>query len=449
MNTLSIHLTFLSLTLSLFTITAQTRYVDDIFTTVTETSAIKYSSQVPQPIPSTPTTFLGPNANVLEHETELVDLFMDVYQPDGDQIADRPLIIFCFGGGFTAGSRGAGDMKTLVTTFAKKGYVTAAIDYRLGINLLDQKASERAVYRALQDSRAAIRYFRNSISNGNPYNIATDKIYLAGNSAGGFVSLHNAYMDEEERTPGSYAIDYLYSANGITNFETYTIPDLGCLDCVGDYQDFSGKANAIVSYAGALGSLDFINGIEDIPTLLFHSTNDMTVPYNSGVPYGAGQTALGVVYGSGAIHQDAEQKNAPVTLISNDTRGHSVLSPDNTQIYSDIIDGMTTFLLPLASQNSETLGVSDVSNEKNIFLVKNPIRKASPILIKTPSATKIQKVQVVSMAGQVLLQEKITTNKNNLEISTVLKGQLKNGVHLLKITTVDGKKFSKKLVVTD
>ena len=81
-------------------------------------------------------------------------LYMDIYEPMGDDYSDRPLIIFMFGGAFVGGSRSSGDIVNLCENYAKRGYVAAAIDYRLTTNLVlnptEEKAYE-AVIKAIQD----------------------------------------------------------------------------------------------------------------------------------------------------------------------------------------------------------------------------------------------------------------------------------------------------------
>jgi len=186
---------------------SQTRYIDDIFANVSETKNVRFSTNVPQPLPSGPINLLfatvPANANVPEHRTENRNLNMDIFEPSGDTNASRPVIIFCFGGGFTAGNRNAADMRALATRMARKGYVTATMDYRLGINLFDEGASKRAVYRGVQDSRSAIRFFRNDAASRNRYKINPDQVFIAGFSAGGFVALHNVYLDTENERPAS------------------------------------------------------------------------------------------------------------------------------------------------------------------------------------------------------------------------------------------------------
>ncbi len=328
---------------------SQTRYLDDIFGNVNETQNVIFSTNVPQPLPSDPINFffvnIPGNANVPEHLTEGRDLRMNIYQPDGDTNSTRPVIIFCFGGGFTGGNRFAPDMKDLAVGMAKKGFVTATIDYRTGINLFDEGASKRAVYRAVQDSRAAIRLFRNDAASNNTYRINPEQVYIAGYSAGGFVALHNIYLDRDaDRPESSRASSYSYSQNTFFGFSNFAMSDLGCLDCAGTNTNFSGKANAAVSISGAVGELSYIEGSNDVPALLFHSSDDNTVPYNVGVPYGAGSTRLSRVFGSNAIKEDATRKGASVRLKSYNNRGHVPHITGNGDLYPEIIPEIADFL---------------------------------------------------------------------------------------------------------
>jgi len=129
------------------------------------------------------------------------ELLVDVYQPIGDTTTLRPLVIFAHGGYFLGGDKADESVAPICTDLAKMGYVTASISYRLGIPLqlpLDAPFME-AIMRAVHDMRASVRYFRKTVAeDGNPYRINPDEIYVGGVSAGGFITLHLAYMDEDE-----------------------------------------------------------------------------------------------------------------------------------------------------------------------------------------------------------------------------------------------------------
>ena len=57
---------------------------------------------------------------------------MDIYQPTGDNVTHRPLVILAHGGSFVNGTRSSDyPITALCADLAHKGYVTVSIDYRL------------------------------------------------------------------------------------------------------------------------------------------------------------------------------------------------------------------------------------------------------------------------------------------------------------------------------
>ena len=66
-----------------------------------------------------------------ETYSDVHNLQVDIYQPEGDLIEKRPLLILAHGGSFIAGVRTNPSMVSLAEKFSKKGYVVASISYRL------------------------------------------------------------------------------------------------------------------------------------------------------------------------------------------------------------------------------------------------------------------------------------------------------------------------------
>ena len=186
-------------------------------------------------------------------------LRLDVYQPTGDVVINRPLIIFAHAGGFLNGSKGVDNMIAICDSFARKGYVTASLDYRKGFNPLDGQSAERAVYRGIQDGKAAVRYFK---ENAALYGIDTNYVYFGGMSAGGFMAVHVAYMDLESERPAS-------------TYGGGTVNNLGCLDCSGNSFTHTSNVRAVLNYWGAIqDTLNIIAG--DVPIMQMHGTDDPT-----------------------------------------------------------------------------------------------------------------------------------------------------------------------------
>ena len=62
----------------------------------------------------------GENVNDSWGSETTVQLYMDVYQPIGDELEQRPLVIFAFGGAFMFGNRNSPDIVEQCESYAKK-----------------------------------------------------------------------------------------------------------------------------------------------------------------------------------------------------------------------------------------------------------------------------------------------------------------------------------------
>ncbi len=336
------------------------RYNTDLFS-VSETNEILFSTAVPQP------NFgggfyewvTGLPLNADESDTDPVNLYMDIFQPTGDTLCARPLVIIAFGGGFLDGSKDHWSIRLLCQNLAKRGYVAAAIDYRLGMNIFDSDLANRAVYRGLQDGRSAVRFFRADAAGANNYKIDPNQIFIGGHSSGGFIALHNAYLDKESERPLS---TYTWTQDG------NSVADQGCIDCAGNNQGYSGHANAAFSLAGALGFTSFIESGTDPSVVMFHSTDDDTVPYTSGEPFsGVTWVVIGddlpTVYGSSEIATRADEVGLPYDFFSYTDRGHGV-HENGSELHSDIIPGISDWFFnqELKPKSDILIGAGTVCN---------------------------------------------------------------------------------------
>lgn len=264
------------------TVTAQTfRYTEFIAPSATVTPNVVYG-QAP---------FLNfPYSD--ETSTTTANLVMDVYEPAGDNHNRRPAIIFAHSGGFLTGNRNHDDMVALCDSFARKGYVTATIDYRKGFYVFNNVPlhGTRAVYRGVQDGRAAVRFLR---SNAAAYGIDPDRVYMGGSSAGSFIALQAIYLSSPDEVPEETGVQTY------TDFFTpVTTPDLGPID-VGANLNVSGTPNGVVALWGAVAEPDWVDASDDQPVFLAHGTDDSTVPFDVGPPFSS--NAFPDVYGSSVI----------------------------------------------------------------------------------------------------------------------------------------------------
>lgn len=255
------------------------RYQKAVFTNVTKTTDLVYATADTYDAFNLPIEF---------------DFELDVYEPAGDVLEKRPLVIMQFGGAYIFGNKEHEDMKAWCDSLARYGYVAVSLDYRLGVNALSAGSATRAMYRGVQDTRAAIRYM---IEHQDIYRIDPDHIYLGGESAGAINSMHTAFMTTEaERPQETYGIT-------LENF------DLGCLDCSGNSYQHSFDIKGVIDLWGGVLDLNYISANEEIPTLMIHGDNDFIVPYDEGYPFlNDFQLTFPYLYTSESIHDhmDAE-----------------------------------------------------------------------------------------------------------------------------------------------
>ena len=319
------------------------RYIDEVFEEVVKTEDVIYGNA-----PDLPFFFL------FEWNTQDIDLDMDVYEPAGDSLSNRPAIIFIHTGAFFSGHNELDDVVELSIASAKRGYVSFNINYRLGLNILSSYSGERAVYRGVQDASAAIRYIREFHED---YNVDPNNIFIWGSSAGSFIGLHLAYSQEDERPESTYG-----GGND---------PDLGCMDCEGNNYIQNSKPNALISCWGAIGDLNWIDPEDNIPTLMFHGDLDPIVPFNSGYPFTV-DIALPIVYGSNLIHERLNDLGIENQLYVGENELHEYWGALNgnwfggpNDYYYEIIDNAYNFLY----NQLDLTTVGDYNNDNSVDIL--------------------------------------------------------------------------------
>jgi dienelactone hydrolase len=272
-------------------------------------------------------------------------LDMDIYLPQGDDFSNRPLIIFAHGGSFYVGNKNNPEAIAFCESFARKGYVTASIQYRLTsqLSLLDSNVMIQTVFNAISDMKAAIRYFRKDVSlNNNTYGIDTSQIFIAGYSAGAITAINLAFLNQEEEIP-SYLQSFVDNAGGLEG-------DSG-------NPGYSSKPKAVASLAGAVYLPSFLDA-QDVPIVSVHATDDETVSFDC--DYALGLTFLPVLCGSGELHSVAESVAITNSLYTLESGGH--LAPVTPSNFSDIsVPFISDFLYSLLDCSQTTISVSELS----------------------------------------------------------------------------------------
>lgn len=377
----------------------------------------------------------GSNTSFDDSGTE--NLLLDVYEPTGDTETSRPLIIFIHGGTFIAGSKEGDDVKPLAEMYARKGYVTSSINYRLGMNNLllgpDESDASEAVMRATQDARAAVRYFKKSFSeDGNPYGIDTSHIYLVGSSAGGFTALHLAYLDKESEIPA---------------FIDMNDPSLtGGLEGTTGTPGYNSDVAAVVSLAGALGDVAWMESANDEPVLSMHGDQDGTVPFGTDMISVAIYEIM-EVDGSETVHAKAETLGLKNCFKAHYGAGH--VPHVNNQAYTDTVDlYVTQFLLsfvcgdaeyckcntpedPIECHQAPTASLTD--NELTEELISTYPNPAYTSLNVYANGETIEHIEVLNINGQVVHDRLLFDTTHQIDVS-----KFEKGIYFVKVSTALG-----------
>ena len=123
------------------------------------------------------------------------DLLMDIYEPTGDTLTERPAMVVIHGGGFKNGNR-----KSFAATamqYAQRGFVAVSIEYRTcPSGFADEAQYIATATNAIDDGMEAIRFLH---ANAAAFGIDTTRIAAAGSSAGAAIAYGAALL--EDSTP--------------------------------------------------------------------------------------------------------------------------------------------------------------------------------------------------------------------------------------------------------
>jgi acetyl esterase/lipase len=203
----------------------------------------------------------------------------DFYEAAADSSGLRPLIIWLHGGGFKFGKKTSAGTPVWSKTFAQRGYVCAAINYRLSKKHPLKNFADllEGCINAIEDLDSAIHFFK---QHWLAYRIDTNLILAGGNSAGGMIALQAVYS-----SPQAIA---LLAKQTDTLQKTYCPPKLA----------------AVINCWGALFDLRWLRN-NRVPIVSVHGQNDRVVPYNNKNPS---------LFGSAAIHRAADSLRIPNTV---------------------------------------------------------------------------------------------------------------------------------------
>ena len=390
-----------ALILSAISADAQMRYLDDTFTNVTVTSDVQYAENIsifPMLLGGGPT---------------LSPLLCDIYEPTGDPLTERPVVILAHTGSFLpkvmngqpTGDKTDSSVVEQCMRWARKGYVAVAMNNRLGLNAMSLDQDERtstllqAAYRGIQDAKAMVRFLRKTEDlDGNPYGIDQTKIALGGQGTGGYLSLGYATLDTVgDATP--WAEIYLTKFFNLNTVQPYVYPPwygnydgtdstwlpdsiyspiAGAMVAVSptgqtelwnvpNWPTYSNEINMAFNIGGCLADSSWLED-GDIPIVSFHCAKDENGPYANGdviVP----TTQQFVVEAQGSYivqkHQAMYSNNAVFAnmgfsdaFTQASVANNTSLTTINGYTVGNNYDGLYTFVTPAPSSTPNAFGQS-------------------------------------------------------------------------------------------
>ncbi len=378
------------------------RFLEDIFTDVDSTENISFGIG----------TTIGGNEQ---------ELFMTIFEPQGDTAIKRPTIIVAFGGSFIGGEKE--DVNFLCKSYARKGFVAVTIDYRLyDLPLFPIPTEEEmkvVVTKAVADMKGAVRFLRADADTNNTFRIDPDYIFLGGVSAGGIAAMHAAVLDETDNFPQDLT-DIIAAEGGLEG----TVNNL----------NYSSEVQGTVNFSGGLNDARWIDA-NDPPFISVHDDGDMTVPYNGGF---ANIFGFDIIYleGSGECNRVADSvgvKNYLETFVN--SNGHvSYFFDEDTE--SEMIDLTSAFLHDILCED-DVLSSEDINHDlNNIIIYPNP---STGLLNIDHNLKSDYLVTIYSLTGKQLLHSDL---KNQLDIS-----QLQSGFYWIEFSNPDASnKITRKLI---
>ncbi|PIQ16710.1 MAG: hypothetical protein COW67_01445 [Flavobacteriales bacterium CG18_big_fil_WC_8_21_14_2_50_32_9] len=392
------------------------RYQTNIFTNV-DVTTVQYGSNMDLN-----------NANI--------DLYMDIYQPQGDVETNRPLVIFAHGGSFSGGSRNSPEIVFIATELAKKGYVCASISYRLApsaFSLIAEETTIKVVFMAIQDGKAAIRFFKQDAANANTYKINPDQIFMGGTSAGGILAYNLAYGDTITKLSSQW--------------QTW-VNQVGGIEGNSGNSGYCSRVNGTFGFAGGVADTVWIND-NDVPLYATHSYDDQTVKFGYGKPLN-GFTPV-FLYGSGPINIRMDNINTYNELDDYAGSDHPPFA-NSTPILNTTNDNLTTFLFNILDCNPSnlkkpnqkdcstfTIGIAENKLTSTFSAYPNPAEDFITIDL-SENPTEIVKISVINSVGQLVISEQTQNRFHKLDLLHLPKGAYV--VHV-----IGSKNYTNKLII--
>lgn len=392
------------------------RFVERVFSDIRVTTEIPYSEAA------------------LVYEDEPETLYFDLYEPEGDTMARRPLVITIFGGAFVAGNRSWCDMVAFADSLSHYGYVVASIDYRLiGIIHINETNFIRGAYAGAQDVSAAIRFFK---GNADTYRIDTSQIFLLGNSAGTIAAMHALWMDDDERPAETF-----FDEGGLFGIGGHS--DLGGVHSSGypEYLSYSPSVAGIIAQWGGVLDTTVIDPDDNTPICLLHGTADETVPFLSGTPYGnsffgISGLVLPNLFGSYFIDRRLSHFGIDHELRVFEGKEHCFYIEGTSTLLPEELNTCFRIAIDFMAQRNHYI-INNIQDLETATIGVFPNPASQEITFTLPNSSDNFQYQLFDATGRVVLAGE---NQNRLDIA-----HLQPGIYLLQVIQ-DGRNYEAKII---
>ena len=364
------------------------------------------------------------------------DLYMDIYEGKGDTARLRPVVIFCFGGAFISGTRESSSLVFMAQELAKKGYVSACIDYRLASSaafLIQEENMIKTVFRTIHDGKAAVRFFRKDAQTSKVHKIDQDQIFMGGTSAGGILSVNLAYLNDSNKLSAEWQ---------------KWISEIGGMEGNSGNSGYCSYVNGVFSFAGGIADTSFIDP-NDPPLYATHSLLDGTVRFGKGRPLG-GLAAIDL-YGSGPLIGNLKSKGIYTQFDSFGGLAHPPHS--NPLRLTPTKDHLTEFLYDILDCNpankkktnqricsSNSLKVRHTRSLIDVDLEVYPNPTNGTFQVKGKRVLK--KINILDGTGRVVYEGR--TNSKNIKLNLE---HLSKGIYSLIAQYSDDKRATLKVII--
>jgi acetyl esterase/lipase len=345
---------------------AQERYLDEIFADVDVTKDVTYGANH--------SVFLSA---IGLGDTMILPQLMDVYEPAGDTVSERPVIIFGVTGTFLPANLNLGftgersDLANveIASRLARMGYVVAVTQYRRGWTftgnaLAQQKTILHAAYRGIQDMRMAVRYFRKvAAEDGNKWRVDVDKVAVGGQGTGGYMAYGATYLEDPAQTFLTKFLEEVSPGVFVPFLDTTLFGDPYGLDTavlnLPNYPTYSSDFNVGFALGGALGDSSWVRAGAP-PFLAMHCYRDNNAPFGVGdvlaVDPTTNATFAVIPNGSGGFSTVGKAAGLGNQDVLNTFTFTDPVSQRAEQLHPDI-PGLYSFVTPYTAGDAMCFGV--------------------------------------------------------------------------------------------